>query len=151
MNVGVKSRPSRFHYLLAAELVLIILYPFLGDQRHPLFGFLALPTVIAGICVVTADRRIVTVALGLGVFAIAGNFVSSIEGLRSPGLICWMVFSVFILVVVLHTVLMSVEVSMDTLYGAIAAYLLIGVVWGMAYDLLEIASPGSFFSLIHVE
>ena len=62
-----------------------------------------------------------------------------------------MVFSVFILVVVLHTVLMSVEVSMDTLYGAIAAYLLIGVVWGMAYDLLEIASPGSFFSLIHVE
>ncbi len=149
MTVSATLHPHRFRYLLAAELALIILHPFLGDRRDLLFGFLALPTVVAGIYVVAADRRTVAIALALGLLAIAGNFTAGIEGFHGPGLACWMVFSVFVLIVVLRNVLLSADVSMDRFYGAIAAYLLIGVVWGMAYALLDIASPGSFYSIRH--
>jgi hypothetical protein len=139
-------RPHRFRYLLAAELLLIVLYPFIHDRSHPLFGFLALPMVIAGIYVIAEDRNITLAASVVGLFAIAGNFAAAIEGLRSPGLACWMIFSLFVLVVLLRRVLTSGEVTVDILYGAIAAYLLIGVVWGMAYTLLDDVSPRSFYS-----
>lgn len=36
--------------------------------------------------------------------------------------------------------------SIDSLFGAVCAYLLIGVAWGTAYSLAEAARPGSFYA-----
>jgi len=143
--------PQRFRYLLAAELALILLHPFLSDPRDPLFALLAMPTVVAGIYVVAADRRVLAAALVLGVLAIAGHFAAGIEGFHGVGLACSMVFCLLVLVVVLHAVFTSADVTMDTVCGAIAAYLMIGVVWGIAYALLDIVAPGSFHSLVGAE
>jgi hypothetical protein len=33
---------------------------------------------------------------------------------------------------------------MDKIYGAVCIYLLLGLLWGYAYTILEIARPGSF-------
>jgi len=37
-------------------------------------------------------------------------------------------------------------VSLDEIYGAVSAYILIGFVWGMGYGLLELLHPGSLRS-----
>jgi len=40
-------------------------------------------------------------------------------------------------------VISSQRVTSDTLYGAVAAYLFIGILWGMAYSFVDTLSPGS--------
>jgi hypothetical protein len=142
-------RRSRFGYLLAAEVALIVLYPFFDTGRNPgLFGILALPTVVAGVYAAAGNRRDAGIALVLGLLAVTGNLAAAFGGFHAHGLVSWMVFSVFVLVVVLRRVLQSADVTIDTLLGAVAAYLLIGVVWGMAYAFLDIVAPGSFQSLV---
>ena len=36
------------------------------------------------------------------------------------------------------------KVTVETLYGAVCAYMFIAIVWGMAYSLVDLISPGSF-------
>jgi hypothetical protein len=39
-------------------------------------------------------------------------------------------------------------VTTETLYGAVAAYLLLGLTWGWTYGLVGLLQPGSFRSLV---
>jgi hypothetical protein len=53
-------------------------------------------------------------------------------------------FFALITVVILRHILSVREVSSDIILGAICAYLVLGMVWTMAYSLIELLSPGSF-------
>jgi hypothetical protein len=142
-------RRHRFAYLLIAELALIVLYPFFGTAGpHPgLFGVFAVATIVGGLCAIVGERRTTIVALVLGTPAIVGNialFVTQRQRVLLPMAVCGILFFFYVITVILHRVLVAPEVTMDTLFGAIAAYLLIGVSWGMVYGLIEHLHPGSF-------
>ncbi len=47
-------------------------------------------------------------------------------------------------VAILHTILEEKSVTLDTIFGGICVYLLMGVGWAEAYELLESLHPGSF-------
>jgi hypothetical protein len=45
---------------------------------------------------------------------------------------------------VLYQTLREGRITMQRVYGAIAAYLLLGLIWGFAYELVQLHSPGAF-------
>jgi len=46
--------------------------------------------------------------------------------------------------IIMWDVMISKQVTGDTIAGSICAYLLLGLVWAMIYELIELLSPGSF-------
>lgn len=132
----------RFAYLLATELALIALYSFVVGDRPPsgIFGVLASPALLAGVYAVVGERRIAAVGFVLGSAAMLSNvamLLTTKPRASTASLVCWILFHMFVVVVVLRSVLMSPAVTMDTLYGAIAVYLAFGIACGIGYALLE--------------
>jgi len=145
--------PHRFAYLLAAQLALIVLYPFVfGDRPQPgLSGALTLALFVAAFWAVAGERRIRIVAALLAAPAIAGNLLTVAAPRFQtfvPGILFGILFLAFVTLVIFRGVVMSPEVSRETLYGAIAGYLLLGLTWAWAYGLVEQLRPGSFRSLV---
>jgi hypothetical protein len=54
-------------------------------------------------------------------------------------------FFVLIAFAIIFDIFHSQEVTTDTISGAACLYLLIGIIWGEAYGLLEHLYPGSFY------
>ena len=52
----------------------------------------------------------------------------------------------FILVTgkIIHSIIVSRELSLDSIFGAICGYLLLGVAWGLTYAIIHAAHPESF-------
>jgi hypothetical protein len=48
--------------------------------------------------------------------------------------------------VIVRAVVTTAKVTIDTLYGAVAAYILMGLTWGNLYFLIETIWPSSFSS-----
>jgi len=61
-----------------------------------------------------------------------------------PTLICTLLFLIFTLASLLRAVINARKVTHDTIYGAISVYLMMAVVWGAAYMLLETIQPTAF-------
>jgi Ion channel/Acyl-CoA dehydrogenase, C-terminal domain len=59
-------------------------------------------------------------------------------------LIFTLLFLVFALVSLLRAVLRAEKVTHDTIYRAISVYLMLAIVWGAAYMLLQTVQPGAF-------
>jgi hypothetical protein len=53
------------------------------------------------------------------------------------------VFLAFLTLVIMFAVFRDESVTFDTIFGAVCAYLLVGVTWGTAYALLVVVSPES--------
>src|SRR5262249_7804438 len=53
-------------------------------------------------------------------------------------------FFVFTIAVLLRRIVESTNVTTDTLAGAVSVYLLMAVVWAIAFSLIETLHPGSF-------
>src|SRR5215469_14604267 len=74
--------------------------------------------------------------------------VLAIAGYLGPMLVPTGIFAIaymlFVTVVILCKVLSATKVTVETLYGAVCAYLFIAIVWGMAYSLIDLVAPGSF-------
>ena len=62
---------------------------------------------------------------------------------RIVGLGLATVFLVFLTLVIMFAVFRDETVTFDTIFGAVCAYLLLGVTWGAAYALLVVMSPDS--------
>ena len=52
--------------------------------------------------------------------------------------------SIFVTVVLVWSIISNPSVTADTLAGAVSAYLLIGITFGLAYLLIDSLMPGSF-------
>jgi hypothetical protein len=53
----------------------------------------------------------------------------------------------FLLIAIVHTmkqVAIGTDMSLNRIVGAICVYLLLGVIWALAYSVLELSAPGSF-------
>ena len=59
-----------------------------------------------------------------------------------PGISCSTMFLVFMIAVILSELITATRVTRDILYGAVSAYMFIGIAWGMAYSLVDLLVPG---------
>lgn len=144
------SRRGKFFYLFVALLGLVAIYPFfeVGGPRRIFLVFIAMAIPAAGVYAAGDSRRNFIIATALGVASLFGGLeaLAGVEVLPGSalGLLFALVFYIFIAGVIVSHVLGHEEVATDTLFGAACVYLLLGLVWMVAYTLLERVHPGSF-------
>jgi voltage-gated potassium channel len=144
-----RKPPHRFLILLIMELVLILAYPFtLGiGSSFDWFRLLAVLIFVAALYAALGRGRVTLVAFLLGLPAILihlANVAGRVLAFQTASVILAIIFLVFVTRAFIWTVMTDATVTTDTLVGAVAAYLLIGITYGLGYGLLEKLIPGSF-------
>ncbi len=151
-KAAIAARGIRLHHyavLLFAELAFILIYPFFTGSlfREGLFRALASAVFSAALYAILGRGRLTAVAFVLGVPAIALlvlNALGYLERFHTYGLALGFAFLVFICCVFVYTILSEASVTTDTLAGAISAYMLIGITFGVVYALIDRVIPGAF-------
>src|SRR5574341_284303 len=136
---------GRYLYLLIALVVMLVAYPYAGGGGA--LGVAAVLIPIASIVALATHRRHRVIPIVLGAVTVAG-VVQQFAGAEllpllvvgGSALLLYASTTIF----VLWRVLRSERVTGDTLCGAIAVYLMIGLTWSLGYLLLEYLQPGSY-------
>ena len=145
----LRLRPGRFSSLLVAILLLLLLRPFLQGLivARLLLTALFTATLVSALYSVSRPAWAFRVGLALIIPTIAliwlRYFISSSILEQSSYLMLLLALAFTAMVTLAHT-LEARRVTTEQISGALSAYLLFGLVWGLAYCLLESAAPGSF-------
>jgi hypothetical protein len=130
-------------------LVVFIIYPMGG--RGPLAGavrqfFLSL-ILISGAVLVARNRKTLWIAVALALITAAAGWArlgSSEQWVSVLSLLMWIVFLVLLAVAILFRVFEDGEINVHRIQGAVAVYLLLGVIWAGCYRLVVEADPTAF-------
>ncbi len=144
-----KRVPHHFTALLVAELGFILGYPFVVETavHDELFRLLAVLIFCASLYAVLGRGRITLLAFILGVPAIlihVANVFGYLQSWQLASLALGVVFLVYITTVFIWAIVKNPSVTADTLAGAVSAYMLVGITYGLAYGIIEQLQPGSF-------
>ena len=139
---------GKFFYLFLAQVLLVVLFPYLNKPGLPilLFRFLGAAAFVSAVYAVSEKRAQWITALALAVPAAVLNAFFTFrhaQSLAVSSLVFTILFLAYTLVTLLRAVLRAETVTLDTIYGAIGVYLLMAMVWGTAYMLLETLQPGA--------
>ncbi len=128
----------------------MVLYSFTarGFVGQLVLDIIMLAILVAVVVLVSQTRRSLIISLLLGVpwliMVFLDLFVVVDRTLYCGTTAFGILFLIYVTAVVFRNVVRSKRVTADTIYGAISVYLLLGILWGVAYRLLESISPGSF-------
>ena len=147
--INERRRLHPYAVLLCSELGLILLYPFVAGVTYSaeLFRLAAVSVFLTALYAVKGRGRITTIALILGAPAICLRLINIIEHrelIRLPDELSGLAFLIFVTAVLVTSILSNPTVTGDTLAGAVASYLLIGITFGLAYLMINGLVPGSF-------
>ncbi len=144
--------PSRYRhaYLLASLLLVITIRPFLAERvlGVGLIEAFLFITVVAGAYATAAGRRkglILGALAALSVLARVAWLLHGTESLLYGFLGCYIAFYSVVAFSLIRSLFQAQDrITADTLCGAFSVYLILGLLWTMAYAILESAAPGSF-------
>jgi len=143
---------GRFSLLLLTLVFMFFITPLIPVNRNEIdrllsvFGILV---VLSCMRVVVRSRVMLYVIIGLGILNIVFSSLDLINAPDSgPLIVCQLslrlAYYLLIFFNIIRKVLDPTEVTGDKICGAISAYLLIGIVWAIAYGLFYVIDPGSF-------
>ena len=153
-TVTLQSRLSQLlqqccFFLFLALLALLIAIPFLSETAHGrelvgLLNFIVLVTAVAA-----AERSGVSlvIAILLGLPTLAFQILALQSGSAGHFALSWgfgAAFYAFTLVHLLHYVLRRDMMTADKLYGAVAAYIMVAIMWAFLYGVLQYFYPGAY-------
>jgi hypothetical protein len=146
---GTGIKEGKLIYLLTAQVLLIVTYPYFDVQgwRLALFRCLAATTLLTAIYAVSGRRRLWIIALLLGIPAAALNMTAAFHldlKVAIPTLICTILFLGFTVGCLLIAVVRAKSVTKDTIYAAVTVYLMMAGVWALLYLLLHVLQPAAF-------
>ncbi len=140
-----------FFYLLIALLILLIAIPLADD-----FNLVSAPIVrafvfscllVVGVWSLKGGGRFFSAGM---TFVIAGVILNVLAvQVSSPffqygSLLSLLAFMLVAITFTLKQVAVGTDITANRLVGAVCVYLLLGVIWAMAYTLINAISPGSF-------
>ena len=146
--ISKHSERSKFSYLFATQVSLVVLFPYLAKPGLStiIFRLLSALVFVAAVYAVSDKRRQWITGLFLAVPAAVLNawvtFHPGSSALAVLSLVSTLIFLGFTMIVLLRAVLRTETVTRDTIYGALSVYFLMAFVWGIAYLLLETLEPG---------
>jgi ion channel len=137
--------------LLVALIVLLISAPFVEELEggHLILSVLFSLVLLAAVFAVANRKRSLAIALALAIPAIAARWINQLRpDLVHPAvfLVCALVLLAFVIGHLLHFVLCAPVVNVEVLCASIAAYLMLGLMWTVAYWLVDQLTPGGAFS-----
>jgi len=150
-SIGRKSpgKNRGIGWLFIVLLLFLLSFPLVADLRAGslILDVLLFVVLIASTYAVSHQRKLLIIAIILAVPAF--GFWLSVRAIETPilafsGLALSAIFFLFVLVVLMRNVIQFDDVDLDTIYGAMSTYLLIGVTWSFFYAMVEISSPGAF-------
>jgi len=149
---------NNFTWLLLALLVLLFGVPIAEDlavMSAPAVRALLFSCLLTiGIWSLSGSGR----AFTLGIFFVFVGIVSNILAANFPSQLFELAafaslfaFLLLAITLVLKQVALENVISVNRLVGAICVYLLLGVIWAVAYSVLDLLAPGSFREFSQVE
>lgn len=142
-------RPIRFLWLLCALVLIEFAFPvwMQASGRGTLVALLLSLVVIAGLRPLYPSRRLFVVSVALAVLGLVVQLVGQTAMQREMLLVhsALVLAGLAILIVVIVGHVLRVErVDADKLVGAVCAYLLLALIWCVAYMGVETLQSGSF-------
>lgn len=155
MRESVKSlRMPRFRrfttvQLLVALGLLFVAFPFVEEVKGgDIVVSILLSLVLLCAVLAVADRkRVLVIAVALAIPAIAGRWISHFRPDLVPPpvfLTAGLVLIAFVVANLLRFVLRAPSVNVEVLCASISAYLMLGLLWTVAYWLVDQLNPGAF-------
>ena len=137
--------------LLVALGLLFFAFPFVEEVKGGdiIVSLLFSLVLISAVLAVASRRRTLVVALFLLIPAIVGRWINHFRpNLVPPAvfLVAGLVLVAFVVVNLLRFVLRAPSVNTEVLCASISAYLMLGLMWTMAYWLVDQLTPGGAFS-----
>ncbi len=146
-----KLRMHRFSTveLLIALALLLFFFPFVEEVKGGdlIVSFLLSLVLLSAVLAVASRGRTLVVALLLAIPAIVGRWINHVRpDLIPPAvfLIAGLALVAFVVVNLLRFILRAPSVNVEVLCASISAYLMLGLMWTMAYWLVEQLTPGAF-------
>ena len=162
MNAGRKLLDiivkGHFSLLLMTLLAMFFILPLVPaelriiDRLMSGFGILVL---ISCMRAAVDSRRTLTVVIVLGLLNVVFNAIDAIDpftniGLVMVELIIGLLYYALIFFIIMRRVLDSTPVTSDKIFGAVSAYMLIGIIWALIFALFQTVNPGSFLIPEHM-
>jgi hypothetical protein len=121
-----------------------VVYTTLGLPGDDFVGILTYSVTLL-FCVLAVSHNRLTFRIGLvwGISSMASAPLAAIFGIWSIALI-YLSFILYTTAVIIHSVIVSREISINTIFGSIAGFLLMGVLGGIVCQQLWQSNPGSF-------
>jgi hypothetical protein len=149
-------RPLRFRRFSAVQLLIalvafFIFAPFVEEIKGGdliVAGLFSL-VLVAGVLAVADRKRILVIAIVLAIPAIAGRWINHFRpDLIPPAvfLVAGLILIAFVVGNLLRFVLRAPSVNTEVLCASISAYLMLGLMWTLAYWLVDQLTPGGAFS-----
>jgi len=138
-------RYPRFVLLLIAMLAELTLAPFIEllPRGLVLVELVTTSVLLAALAIAGSHPIAVLLFSGALIVDLAAS-VSADTFTAAAAHALRLVFLCYVVALVIRRVLADRAVSLDTVAGAACAYMLLGIVWGEFFMLLEICRPGSF-------
>jgi len=139
----------RFIFLLAMLLFMLGVVPFLQgfSGLRTLFNAFLSAVLVSAVYALSQKIRHLAIAAVLAIpmlISIWSDYFVQSNALFLTGRICGVLFLAFTIFHILRHIFQEQEVTRDTIAGAAAVYLLLGVMWAFVYSVLERLQPGSF-------
>jgi Ion channel len=154
MQQSVKLRIPRLGrftsvQLLVALALLFFFFPFVEEVKGgDIIVSILLSLVLLCAVLAVADRkRVLVIAIALAIPAIAGRWISHFRPDLVPPpvfLTAALVLIAFVVANLLRFVLRAPSVNVEVLCASISAYLMLGLLWTVAYWLVDQLTPGAF-------
>jgi Ion channel len=151
-----RLRRLRFHRFSTVGLLIAIGFLFIGAplvedlKDGPLVLSILLSLVlIAGVFSVADRKHVLVVAIVLAIPAVGGRWLNHFRPDLVPPrvfLIAGLLLITFVVANLLRFILRAHSVNTEVLCASIAAYLMLGLAWAMAYWLVDRLTPGGAFS-----
>jgi len=152
----MKSMPRRLKFyrfstveLLVALALLFFFFPFVEEVKGgDIIVSILLSLVLLSAVLAVADRKsVLFIALVLAIPAIAGRWISHFRPDLVPPpvfLIAGLALIGFVVANLLRFVLRAPSVNTEVLCASISAYLMLGLLWTVAYWLVAQVNPNAF-------
>jgi voltage-gated potassium channel Kch len=142
-------KEARYLFLLVSLLLLFFFYPFfdqiiIGPQ---VLGVVFLIILLAGLQSLSGRGKLFYAALALALLGygafLAGGVVESLV-LQVITVLCYTLFFGLMTVTIVGNIWRVRAVTLDTIFGSVCAYLVLGMTWAMGCILIGIFVPGSY-------
>lgn len=139
---------GRYGSLLVALILLMVMQPTVDSQ----FGKYLLETMfvvvlLTGLRVLEIKKSLFGFEVLLLLVSLVLNAVGGFTGNEAVffiGIACRVIFMILVSLIILIDLFRGREVSGDTLAGSVCLYLMLAVIWGYIFLLIEFMVPGSF-------
>jgi hypothetical protein len=153
-SLGLVSRRLGLRRFSTVQLLIVLallffFFPFVEEVKAgDLIVSILLSLVLLCAVLAVSDRKgVLLIALVLAIPAIAGRWINHFRpDLVPPAvfLITGLVLVAFVVVNLLRFVWRAPSVNVEVLCASISAYLMLGLMWTMAYWLVDQLTPGAF-------